>query len=152
MKKVLRKRRKIRVTKEQERAIVQLRFNLAEAGHLIFPVAPWYKRHRLDFIALPKDFMPKMTLVRPTHKGHVEVRPYAHAAQYTRVREIIEASRRHVCVPLRFNKRQLPFGKDRTERWLSYLEHQHLEELKVLIPTMIMLRSSDQIPHAHEVN
>lgn len=65
----------IRTTATQRLALQQLQKRLAERGYWIFPVAREFRRHSLDFIAIPKDEPWRLLLVSSQRNGSLQARP-----------------------------------------------------------------------------
>ena len=105
------KLRPIRTTLTQRRALEGIRIFVAEQGYRIFPVATWYRRHKLDFIAVPTNGSQQLLLIRPARTGVVEIRPYAYRVLYRNLRAKLVAHRKEFG---RMHwRRQLPMLKKR---------------------------------------
>ena len=81
---------RIRATKAQKDATALLSRRITEMGYLIFPVAPWYRRHHLDRIAIPKSHQQFFFVFRPMRNGTITVRQYCHHSN-GRVREMVKS-------------------------------------------------------------
>jgi hypothetical protein len=100
---------KIRTTAQQREGLTLLRRRLAEQGYLIFEVASWYRRHRLDFLATPKRSPLEFVVVRPMRNGSLSVRPYSSPVHYRSFRELLGQIK--AGCPIRWSNRQLPLKK-----------------------------------------
>lgn len=124
-----RKRSKVRAEKATRTTISDLRRHFGEANYFIFPVAPWYRRHKLDFLAVPKSDPTRLILVRPTRNGNISLRPFCSVTLYGEVRRNLK--KRTFLVRVRFST-QLPYETLRLAGWHEYLPRASLQEYRTL--------------------
>jgi hypothetical protein len=124
----------IRATKEQRAALQLLRSRLGERGYFIFPVADWYRQHRLDFVAVPKEqhLRSAIVLVRPRKRGVISLRPFCRSGEYHRIKILVGELGAYTNVPLRWSNRQLPYGRQRPDWWPDYLTPTSRKQLALL--------------------
>ncbi|MDB5188167.1 MAG: hypothetical protein JWO50_687 [Candidatus Kaiserbacteria bacterium] len=108
---------RIRVNKDQRDASNILALRLTEMGYLIFPVAPWYRRHHLDRIAISKSQQQFFFVFRPMRNGTITVRPYSYHGNAP-IRDMVKSLGMEQTI--RCWNRALPKLKD-GETWSTYL-------------------------------
>ncbi len=118
-------------TEEQLQTLERLRILLAELGHVIVPVADRYRKHELDFVALPKDRPRCLLRVRPIPSGAIMLQPYASRAQYRSLRLALREKGRFDS-PVRWSGAQLPFSHVDPEGWKRFISPEALPELNYL--------------------
>ena len=132
------KRRVIRVSSAHAQRIGDIRTFLAEQGYKIFPVAKWFRRHTLDFIAIYSDHPRKLLLVRPAKKGITEFLFYSHRIQYFEIRNALKV-------------RKKVFGRMHWVRQLPSMERQG--GLKMFVPRRCKkefeLLCGEEVPRPH---
>jgi hypothetical protein len=124
----------IRTTLAQRETIALLKTQLAERGHFIFPVAPWYRRHRMDFVAVPKQFPQQLLVVRPMRDGSVSVRPFCAPVLYSSLRKRLPCLGKRTPAKIRWSNRQLPYARREWHWgwWHAYLSQSALREYRRL--------------------
>lgn len=122
----------VQPTAQQRLAAAILKTRLGERGYFIAPVAPFFRRSDLDFVALPKDRPDCMVLVRPTANNTMVVRPFASGQVYVELRSFLKTLRNTLDIPLKFGMPQLPHARQRPD-WLSqFVPSECLPELAAL--------------------
>lgn len=124
------KKRRVYTTWAQRRLLSYTKTLLAEQGYFFYPVATWYRRHKLDRIAILRDSLHKPLLLRAGNKGVIEIKPYVDPSLYLlarkKLRERIPTGSR-----VRF-MRQLPQKKG-YYGWKEYIDPKYHEDLKFLL-------------------
>lgn len=128
------KRMKIRTTVNQRSTLSELKKRIAELDHYIFPVAPWYRRHHLDFVAVPKRFPEKILLVRATQNGNVSIRPFTNSSTRNGIRHQLQKIR--FPVPARWNGVKIP-SREGSQGWHEYLSRSSRMEYAQLTGRLI---------------
>ena len=118
----------VRTTKAQREAVALVRSELAQRRYYIFPVAKWYRKHQLDFLAVPRGEPQMLVLVRPLRNGSISVRPFAIPSWHESVRALLRHLQPKLKTPVRWNSRQLLHAKAQPDRWDQYLSAQSRRE------------------------
>lgn len=107
-----------------------LRRRLGENGYLIFAVAPWYRRHESDFVAMPKEAPRQFSVVRATATNTVVVRPFADPRG--KLYRILPDIRKKSPASIKRGLPPLKSSRQRPDWWLQYIEPEAITELKRL--------------------
>lgn len=109
-----------RVTRRQQRTLVYLRRLLAEEGCFIFPVAKPLRRHRKDFIALPKNSPSHFLRVRPTSSGKVIIQSFVPLRHLHLKTKLFERTRK-LGAWVQWHGSALGHAHERPDVWNNYL-------------------------------
>lgn len=117
---------RIRTTLQQRETIRILRSRFGEQKYLVFPVAGWYRRHYLDFVAIPKKSPQQFVLVHAVRSGYVSVRPHCVSTMHGSVRTLIKSGK----IPLvaRWSARQLRKTPSGSVLWYDYVPPSAIKE------------------------
>jgi len=118
----------IRTSALQRQLLLAVRTCLIEKGYLTFPVAMWFRRSRLDFVAVPKQNPQRLLLVRPGRDRNIELLSYAGIDLFLRVHLESEIPYKEKLV---WDMDLLP-GKLASEDWKLFISRRCLYELSVL--------------------
>lgn len=127
------RKKRVRTTPAQRTAMEKLRKRLGERGYVILPVARWYRRHYLDFLALPKLVPREFVLVRPSRNGTVSVRPFASPQLYGPLQAMLQTMQHSCDGLLHWSDRMLPFARVRPDDWPKFIAPEGLRETQVLV-------------------
>jgi hypothetical protein len=116
----------IRTTPQQRAALSLLKSRFAELGYEIFPVARWYRKHHLDFIAMPKTMPQFFVFAHPLRNGSISVRPFCRSMSDTALRRVL--SQLKVDCPIRWKNQQLRLARTQPDWWHAYLTPQAEKE------------------------
>ncbi len=126
----------MKVTPEQRSTLAKLRHLLAEVGFCIFPVAPWYRRHKSDFAAISNDgVMKHLFVVRAVGNGSISIRPFSSSMRSPRIETWLQWWHKHIHVRTSvWTNRCLPYTThEGIESWLPYLSKRDQKEWAKLV-------------------
>lgn len=110
----------IRVTAQQRATLGKVKRELAESGYYIYPVAPFFRRNKHDFVAAQKDHPREFVVVRPTPKGLVSVVPFVMRALYYKPQKIVSSLQKKEPGTIRWSGKQLRYARQRPDWWRDY--------------------------------
>lgn len=119
------------VTAAQRECIRSLRKELASNGYFILPVARRFRKHKSDFVAVPKKNPREMVLVQPGGKGNIITHPFASFRLDSPARIAVQRVQRYCKTPIRSGFQLLSTRKSlRPEHLLTEQGH---KDLKILL-------------------
>lgn len=130
----------IRTTRAQRERLETLKARFGEWGYYIYDVASWYRRHRLDFVALPKMEINrgKILVVRPGKGGVISVRPFQRPGDYFHLKtKLISLAEKKPELMIRWSNRRLPYAQQRPDWWDQYVAPADYAKLELLSDTTI---------------
>lgn len=125
---IILKNKRIRPTIDQFNALALLRARIGELGYLIVPVAPKYRRHKTDFVAIPKDDPHFFAIVRAAAK-RIVIRPFG--GTRGELHNMIPYVRKSAKVPI-YRAFPRPMDPKNDTPWRDYSDPSAHDELVVL--------------------
>ena len=116
------------VTEQQKALLLDLRKRFAECGHLVLLVSRVRRRHKFDFLAVPKSNPLQFLIVEPDTRGRVRVRPFGCRTLYIEAKRAVAAARAAHKNKVRWHT-QIPICKHNL-RLEHYLTPTGMKELK----------------------
>lgn len=124
---------KVKITTQAQRdALAMLRNRLGEKGYYIFEVAPLYRCHHLDFVAVPKNVPQQLVLIAPKPGNRIIVRPLSSPALYDELKMLLAECRKLTGASLHWSRHQLWYRKKNPDGWMQYLSKQSRNEYRRL--------------------
>ena len=118
----------------QRNALAEIRNTLAGEGYLRSPVVSWYKKHRNEFLMIPKDKPQEFVLVRPQRNGVIHIRPFACTFPDPKVRKLIEKLQSSGML-VRWHSQRLRYAAAREDWWFEFIPPYMRKELPHLVYT-----------------
>lgn len=112
--------KKFELTEQQTETLKELRCLFGENDYEVCDVAPFFRRHEQDFLAVHNEWKRKFVVVRPTRGGGISIVGFCLPSLYVKMRKIINDARGRLPVRIVWSGKQLRFAEARPDWWKQY--------------------------------